>query len=544
MINGNYIIEAFLAGGGMGEVYRARHVHEGDAYAIKVIRPEIAKDETVIQLFRREAHALKRVNDDAIVRYRDFLIGENGAYCLIMEFVDGEPLVKVLRDRRFEPQEVLTLLRRLGQGLAAVHELGIVHRDISPENVILPGGDIARAKLIDFGIAKSADPSALTLIGSDFAGKLSFASPEQADPDRFDRVVDRRSDIYSLGLVLAAAALGFGKKLDMGGSLANIVRARQSVPELGALPVSLQPLIAHMLQPRPQDRPASMRAILDEVAAGAPRPRLRLLRRRLPIWLGGAALAAGAAAVVGVLIGRQVMEPPVNEVRSQFAGIVSRYSCADLSYTVGPDRTASVSGYVKSDDDLVGLRQQLAAVTGVSSLDFAVRRRVWPYCEAAALLQPLIGHGSAAATIRLAAAGGRADAGSPLMLDLRAPGFDSYVYVDYFRADGAIVHLFPNAKDWFNLRPARNRFALGRPPMKDCWTFAGKPGKQMITLTASRHPLFTAALPAQDNAKDYLPRLKNALKRGASGDQSAAVLFYDLGPASAAARPSGGCSGG
>jgi hypothetical protein len=79
LINGNYVIEGFLARGGMGEVYRARHVHEGDSHAIKVILPEIARDEKVIQLFRREARELKRVNNDAIVRYRDFLSDEQGA---------------------------------------------------------------------------------------------------------------------------------------------------------------------------------------------------------------------------------------------------------------------------------------------------------------------------------------------------------------------------------------------------------------------------------------------------------------------------------
>jgi tRNA A-37 threonylcarbamoyl transferase component Bud32 len=550
LMHGNYVIEDFLARGGMGEVYRARHIHEEDRYAIKIIVPEIARDETVIELFRREAQALKRVNSDAIVRYRDFLSVENGAHCLIMEFVDGESLAKVLQRRRFEPEEVLALLRRIGRGLGVVHDLGIVHRDISPDNIILPDGDIERAKLIDFGIAKSADPSTMTLIGNDFAGKMSFASPEQADPDRFDRVVDRRSDIYSLGLVLAAAALGFGNKLNMGGSLANVVKSRQSVPDLGELPASLRPLISHMLQPRPQDRPASMSGAIEEAAARAPpsRARPKAPKRRLPvgrqlIWLAGTAMAAAAAAVVAVLVVRQVVAPSVGDLRGRIAAILSGYQCADLSYAVGADRTAAVSGYVRSDDDLAGLRQQVAAVNGLSSVGFDVHRRIWPYCAAAALLKPYLARGSKAATLRLAAAAAPPSVGSPLVLNVQAPPFDGYVYIDYFRSDGEVRHLFPNAKDWFNLRPARNRFVLGRPPMQDCWMFAGRPGEQMITLVASRRPLFGSPLPAAETAGDYLPRLVQALRSGAAGGQSAAMLLYDLRPGAAPPGGADRCSG-
>ena len=228
LINGTYVIEEFLARGGMGEVYRARHIDHDTQHAIKVILPEFANDEKILQLFIREARELGRVNSDAIVRYQGFLRDERGSRCLVMEFVAGESLKEILQHRRLEPPDVLSLLERIGNGLAAVHELGIVHRDISPENIIVPEGGIASAKLIDFGIAKSADRTDPTLIGTDFAGKFSFASPEQAG--LFGGVVDARSDIYSLGLVLAAAALGFGEKLDMGMSPASVIMARQRYP--------------------------------------------------------------------------------------------------------------------------------------------------------------------------------------------------------------------------------------------------------------------------------------------------------------------------
>src|SRR3954452_22721742 len=110
LINGTYVIEEFLARGGMGEVYRARHIDHNTQHAIKAILPEFANDERILQLFIREARQLGRVNSDAIVRYQGFLRDERGFRCLIMEFVDGESLKAILQHRRLEPPEVLSLL--------------------------------------------------------------------------------------------------------------------------------------------------------------------------------------------------------------------------------------------------------------------------------------------------------------------------------------------------------------------------------------------------------------------------------------------------
>src|SRR3546814_8806829 len=103
---------------------------------------------------------------------------------------------------------------------------------ISPDNIILTDGKLDNAKIIDFGIAKLTDPSARTIIGDDFAGKYSYVSPEQLG--MFGGKVDARSDIYSLGLVLAAAAIG--EPLDMGMSPLSVVEARRAVPALSRVP--------------------------------------------------------------------------------------------------------------------------------------------------------------------------------------------------------------------------------------------------------------------------------------------------------------------
>ncbi len=259
-----YRIEAFLAKGGMGAVYRARHVVLESEHAIKIILSELSDDPQVIALLNQEAKTLRTVKNDAVVEYQGLMLDEHGRRYLVMEFVDGPSLATVLRDRRLTPAEVRTLRDRLALGLAAAHEKGIYHRDISPDNVILPGGRIEDAKIIDFGIAKSTAAGEKTIIGGDFAGKYSYASPEQAG--MHGGKVDGRSDIYSLGLVLASAAIGFGGKLDMGNSLSSVFEARQKVPDLSQLPAGLRNEIAAMLQPKPEQRPQTM---LEVVGLGA-----------------------------------------------------------------------------------------------------------------------------------------------------------------------------------------------------------------------------------------------------------------------------------
>src|SRR4030088_1025965 len=260
-----YVVETLLARGGMGEVYRAKHIELGTEHAVKVILPSLANDPKVSHLLVEEARKLGRVRNDAIVNYEGLFRGESDLRYLVMEFIEGESLTNILGRRRLEPEEVLRLRHRLVQGLAAAHDRGIIHRDLSPDNIILPQGDVDRAKLIDFGIAKSANPGDATVIGSAFAGKFSYASPEQVG--LFGGQVDARSDIYSLGLVLAAAAIGFGKALEMGASPATAPRALPLPP---GPPPGRRRVREPMLQPRPEDRPASMRELLVAVKAEPP----------------------------------------------------------------------------------------------------------------------------------------------------------------------------------------------------------------------------------------------------------------------------------
>ncbi len=257
-LNGIYEIVAFVTQGGMGEVYRGVNIQTGDPVAIKMIRPELTNNPDVLELFKREAKTLHKLAHEAIVRYFVFTVDPDTqrAY-LAMEFVEGPSLTNRFESGPLPLADVKILQTRIGSALEAAHRLGIIHRDVSPDNVILLDGDVRNAKVIDFGIARSRRRAEVTIIGGGFAGKYNYASPEQFGLAGGE--VTFKSDIYSFGLVLAAALRG--RPIDMSGSEVEAIAKRRVVPDLSDIDPTIRPLIQGMLQPLPADRPASMAAV-------------------------------------------------------------------------------------------------------------------------------------------------------------------------------------------------------------------------------------------------------------------------------------------
>jgi serine/threonine-protein kinase len=268
-LNGIFEIEQRIATGGMGEIYRGHAIETGDPVAIKVMRTDLADNTAALALFRKEASALNYIQHEAIVRY--YIFSSDPVvrrHYLAMEFVDGRPLEDLLREGPLTFEAVRLMQQRLAAGLHAAHQHGIIHRDVSPDNILIPNGDVGRAKIIDFGIARSTRLGDGTLIGSSFAGKYNYVSPEQLG--LYGGNITAKSDIYSLGLVLAQCLSG--QPIDMGGSQFEVVEKRRTVPNLGAVDLRYKPLLEHMLQPDPNDRPESMAAVAawrPDVAYGA-----------------------------------------------------------------------------------------------------------------------------------------------------------------------------------------------------------------------------------------------------------------------------------
>lgn len=340
-----YRVERLLGGGGMGEVYLARHTGLGTQHAIKVIRPSMAKERQVMDLFHREARVLRGVRHEAVVSYDGFVRDDQGRDYLVMEYVEGPSLADRLRRAPLSPEEVLTLRDRLAAGLAEAHRNGAVHRDIAPDNVILPANCIESAKLIDFGVCKLTDPAQETIVGSSFAGKYRYASPEQLG--LFGGVVDARSDIYSLGLVLAAAAQG--RPLAMGETIEAALRSRQSVPDLSGVSPGLREWLAAMLEPDPARRPVSLNDLLTRWPAGtraqgpivrdSKRKGQRLLGPRALFWGIGLFLLAGVGGGLYWILQPLPPEPPPQSEPK-----------ADTEETPGPTETPADSGLHSAGD--------------------------------------------------------------------------------------------------------------------------------------------------------------------------------------------------
>jgi serine/threonine-protein kinase len=251
LLFGEYEIVNVLGVGGMGEVYRARHRRLDEFRAIKVMRAELSKKKGASEFFYREAKALLAVRHPAVVHCHDLLSSDEGEVFLIMEMIEGIPLSKKMQEGPLSPDDVAELGARVSRGLSAAHREGVVHRDVSPDNIVLPHGRVQEAKLIDFGIAKILEEGDGTIIDG-FKGKLSYASPEQLG--FFGGKLDGRSDFYSLGLVLAAAALG--RPMDMGTTLVEAVDARRALQSLpDEIPIGLRSAIQPLLALDPEDRP-------------------------------------------------------------------------------------------------------------------------------------------------------------------------------------------------------------------------------------------------------------------------------------------------
>src|SRR5829696_4257001 len=200
VLAGRYALGALLGAGGMGQVYRARDRVLERTVAVKVLSPAATDDRELVARFGREARAPAALHDPNIVAVFDSGADGDLQY-LVMEYVEGQSLAGLLRrEGRLGPRRVAEVGRQVCQALAAAHAAGLVHRDITPGNLLVdPAGLV---KVADFGIAKLA--AATTMTGDEVLGTAAYLSPEQAQ----GRPVDGRSDLYSLGCVLYALLTG------------------------------------------------------------------------------------------------------------------------------------------------------------------------------------------------------------------------------------------------------------------------------------------------------------------------------------------------
>jgi serine/threonine-protein kinase len=280
VLNHIFEVQRFIARGGMGEVFEGINVNSEERVAIKVILPHLARDPQVQAMFRKEARTLTRLTHSSLVQYRVLAQEPQlGVFYIVTEYIDGANLSDVLKELDPDPAQLVGLVRRLAQGLSAAHELGAIHRDISPDNVMLEDGRLDRAKIIDFGIAKDLDAGAATIVGDGFAGKLNYVAPEQLG--EYGRSIGPWTDVYSLALTVLAVC---GKKdVDMGGTLVDAVDKRRAPIDMKAAPRELLPVLQEMLKANPEERLRSMEEVIDLLPKTARTKRMRRIPTPEPV---------------------------------------------------------------------------------------------------------------------------------------------------------------------------------------------------------------------------------------------------------------------
>jgi hypothetical protein len=219
---GRYRLIELLGRGGMGEVWRAHDTATNNrTVAIKLLPPQLAADPTFVQRFRREADAAARLNNPHIIPIHSY--GEiDGRLYVDMRLIEGRDLQEVLADGPLEPGRAARIIEGVAKALHAAHEVGLLHRDVKPSNILLDRDDFAY--LIDFGIARAADETRLTKSGNTI-GTFQYIAPERLGAQAEE---DARADIYSLACVLYECLTGHPPFA--GDTMAGLVAAHLNTP--------------------------------------------------------------------------------------------------------------------------------------------------------------------------------------------------------------------------------------------------------------------------------------------------------------------------
>ena len=271
-----YLIEQLIKRGGMGSIYRGKHVMMEKTVAVKVLRPSLAGDDVVVARFSREAKAASRISHPHAVSVTDFGEAENGVVFLVMEYLEGRTLKDLIRSEgAMTLDRAVEIVRQVSGALDAAHQQGVIHRDLKSENIMLTqtnGGDWA--KVLDFGIAKIQQPEGVR--DNDItAANLVIGTPQYMSPEQCSQAgpIDARSDVYSLGVIVFEMLAG---RVPFTGESPTVIMMKQVGDEPPSildqrpdLPVSIDNLIKKALAKQPSERFQTAGALSEALTQAA-----------------------------------------------------------------------------------------------------------------------------------------------------------------------------------------------------------------------------------------------------------------------------------
>ncbi|HEV7767247.1 MAG TPA: serine/threonine-protein kinase [Thermoanaerobaculia bacterium] len=267
LLDGKYQIIDRLGVGGMGEIFKVRHIHLNELRVIKIMRPNVAADDQGLQRFLQEARTSTMIKHKNLAMLYDFAQLDDGSYYMVWEFIDGTNIQRWIgQTGALPPRLAIEIAVQALNGLDHLHSMGLIHRDISPENIMLSQDHHGKllVKVIDFGIAKQLGESeqsgqGLTQTGM-FLGKLKYASPEQAGFLKDGEHLDPRSDLYSFGILMYEMLAGrapFQATNPHGYILKHVTEKPQPIIELNPashVPPQLEAIIMRSLEKNREQR--------------------------------------------------------------------------------------------------------------------------------------------------------------------------------------------------------------------------------------------------------------------------------------------------
>ncbi|MFI6323237.1 serine/threonine-protein kinase [Nonomuraea sp. NPDC050556] len=311
-LNDRYLLTARIGGGGMGEVWRADDSVLGRVVAVKVLMPALTDRPTFAKRFQNEARAMATLRHPGVVDVYDYgscQVGERRVSFLVMEYVDGESLDRLLTRAALTPEATMRLVAEVADALAAAHEQGIVHRDVKPANLMIRAD--GRVSLTDFGIAHSVSAGQLTATGTMLCS-AGYCAPEQATASDVTPAVD----VYALGVVAYECLTG---RLPYDGDTPVQIIFKHLNAPLPPLPRDVPPaprhVVARAMEKTPDRRWPSASAMAAAAREAAERPGAEPRRRRgMTVTLAiSAALLATVVLSTPMLMQQRAQQLPVRD---------------------------------------------------------------------------------------------------------------------------------------------------------------------------------------------------------------------------------------
>jgi eukaryotic-like serine/threonine-protein kinase len=595
-LNNRFVLEECLGVGGMGTVYKALDLRKLEAsdrkpyVAIKVLNVQFRGNPKSLIALQREARKAQVLAHRNIVTVYDF--DRDGAIVyLTMEYLSGKPLSQILRTPDFRGMPVnaaLPIVRGMSNALAYAHERGFVHCDFKPANVFLT--EHGEVKVIDFGIARvfqrTEEENDATVFDP---GSLGALTPAYASPEMLEHLEpDPRDDIYALGCITYELLTGRHPFDRMAATQARAAKRQPQRPD-NLASRQWRALRAALSLERAARTPSVQRFVeefagnTDDTrrssngAANGAAQRTRKLDWK--VWSGVAGLAVVVAAGVGTYRyrhapGSSVQEPlgasasatvtpekrtvqaerTAAETGAETAAqttapavtpappptlavlgpLLARLPCSALAAKID-GRAVQVRGFVPQRDGVAKLKETVGALPGVGALYTDVREVGADKCDVIDAYAPYwtrnwqAGH---VAGIQTRAAGGQLTEGDPLVVDVTTPGYDSYVYVDYYVLDGSVVHMVPGPRAKANQAPPHYTASIGGG---GDWIVSKPFGPELVVLLISPVPLFDTLRPESEPRADYLRALDTRLKQIAA-KYGAEHIVADIAPISSKPR--------